>query len=103
MYFQNAVNNLLKNAIEASPQDQRVKIRIKDAGDSITVGIHNRGSIPKEIQDSFFKKYVSSGKNGGVGLGTYMANLVVTAHNGQIDFETSEEKGTEVLMTLPKS
>jgi len=36
-------------------------------------------------------------------LGTYMAHLVVKAHNGQIDFKTSEEKGTEVLMTLPKS
>ena len=103
MYFQNAVSNLLKNAIEASPQDRRVKIRVNEADDSITVGIHNRGSIPKDIQDSFFEKYVSSGKKGGVGLGTYMARLVVAAHSGKIGFETSEEKGTEVLMTLPKT
>jgi signal transduction histidine kinase len=103
MYFQNAINNLLKNAIEASPQDRRVEIRIKDAGESISVGIHNWGTIPKDIRNTFFEKYVSSGKRGGVGLGTYMAHLVVRAHHGQIDFETSEEKGTEVLMTLPKS
>ena len=103
MYFQNAVSNLLKNAIEASPQDRRVKIKIKDVGESVSVGIHNWGTIPKDIHDAFFDKYVSSGKKGGVGLGTYMAHLVVKAHNGQIDFETSKEKGTEVLMTLPKS
>ncbi|MBW1827976.1 MAG: response regulator [Deltaproteobacteria bacterium] len=102
MYFQNAVSNLLKNAIEASPQDRRVKIKIKNVGESISVGIHNWGTIPKDIHDAFFDKYVSSGKKGGVGLGTYMADLVVKAHRGQIDFETSKEKGTEVLMTLPK-
>ena len=102
MYFQNAVNNLLKNAIEASPQDRTVKIKIKDTNDSILVGIQNLGVIPKDIRHTFFEKYVSSGKKSGVGLGTYMAYLVARAHKGQIDFKSTEEKGTEVLMTLPK-
>ncbi len=101
MYLQNAINNLLKNAIEASPQDRRVKIKIKDIGKSVTIGIHNWGTVPKDIRETFFEKYASSGKKGGVGLGTYMAYLVVTAHKGQIDFVSSDEEGTEVLMTLP--
>lgn len=42
-------------------------------------------------------------KKGGIGLGTYMAHLVLMAHNGQIDFEASEVKGTEVLMMLAKT
>ncbi len=103
MYVQNAVNNLVKNAIEASPPDRRVKIKIKDSDGFLSIIIHNWGTVPKDIRDAFFEKYVSSGKKGGVGLGTYMAHLVVRAHNGQIDVNTSENTGTEVLMTLPFS
>ncbi len=101
MYLQNAISNLLKNAIEASPQDRRVKIKIKNIEDAISIAVQNWGTIPKDIRDTFFEKYTSSGKKGGVGLGTYMAYLVVKAHNGQIDFVSSDEEGTEVLMTLP--
>ncbi len=101
MYLQNAINNILKNAIEASPQDRRVKIKIKNIGESVSIGVHNWGTVPKDIWNRFFEKYASSGKKGGVGLGTYMAYLVVKAHIGQIDFASSDEEGTEVLMTLP--
>ena len=101
MYLQNAINNLLKNAIEASPQDRRVKVKIKAGPGSLSIVMHNWGIVPEDIRTTFFEKYVSSGKKGGVGLGTYMASLVVKVHNGQIRVDSSEEKGTEVSMVLP--
>ncbi len=101
MYLQNAINNLLKNAIEASPQDRRVKLKVKHAGGSLSIVVHNWGTVPEDVRTTFFEKYASSGKKGGVGLGTYMASLVVKAHNGRIGVDSSEEKGTEVSMILP--
>ena len=62
--------------------------------------MHNWGTVREDIRATFFEKYVSSGKKGGVGRGTYMASLVVKAHNGQIRVDSSEEKGTEVSMVL---
>jgi len=101
MYLQNAMDNLLKNAIEASPLDRRVKIKIKNANSHIWVTIQNWGVIPARLRSTFFEKYTTSGKRKGMGIGTYVANLVVKAHGGEIRFESSEDKGTEVLIKLP--
>jgi two-component system sensor histidine kinase/response regulator len=101
VYLQNAMDNLLKNAIEASPLDRRVKIKIKNANSHIWVAVQNWGTIPSSLRSTFFEKYTTSGKRKGMGIGTYMANLVVKAHGGEINFESSEDKGTEVLIKLP--
>ena len=101
IYLQNAINNILKNAIEASPQDRRVKIKMKDSDGVLSIDIHNWGTVSEDILATFFEKYASSRKKGGVGLGTYMADLVVKAHNGHISLDSSEEKGTQVSMLLP--
>ena len=43
-----------------------------------------------------------SGITGGTGIGTYMVNLIVTAHNGEIGIHKAEEgKGTDIVMRLP--
>lgn len=103
MYLQNAMDNLVKNAIEASPPDGRVKVKIKDTQERLSVSIHNLGAVPEDVHSIFFEKYATSGKKNGLGLGTYMAKLVIKEHGGEIGVTTSEDEGTEVLMTLPLS
>ena len=100
-YLQNAFNNLLKNAIEASPRGGGVRIRIKGSEEELWMGIHNRGAVPEEIRATFFEKYVTFGKRDGLGLGTYMADLVVRAHDGRMHLTSSKQEGTEVAMVLP--
>jgi signal transduction histidine kinase len=101
MYLQNALDNLLKNAVEASPPDRQVKMEIKDSDDSLAVSIQNWGAVPEEIKPVFFEKYATAGKPKGMGLGTYMGKLVATAHGGDITCTSPREELTEVLMTLP--
>ena len=103
MYLQNTINNLLKNAIESSPRDQRIKVSIKDLNEYVSISIHNWGTIPEDVRYRFFEKYATSGKKSGVGLGTYMAELVVKAHNGEIAIDSSENVGTNISITLPYS
>ena len=74
---------------------------MKDSDGVLSIDIHNWGTVSEDIHATFFEKYASSGKRGGVGLGTYMADLVVKAHNGHISLDSSEEKGTQVSMILP--
>jgi signal transduction histidine kinase len=100
-FLQNAMDNLLKNAIESSPPDRRVKINIRDNDDRLRVSVHNFGAIPQGIRSTFFKKYTTSGKKNGLGLGTYMANLVIKAHGGSSSFTSSEDDGTKILLELP--
>ncbi len=100
MYLQNAIDNLVKNAIEASPPDKRVKIKIKDTHDQLSLSIHNWGVVPEDVRSKFFEKYASSGKKNGLGLGTYLAKLAIEEHGGHIGVTSSEDEGTEVFITL---
>lgn len=101
-YLQHLFENLLRNAIEASPQNEHITIAI-ETDNIFTVKINNRGTIPAEIRDNFFEKYVTSGKDSGTGLGSYIAKMIAQLHKGTLTFLTSEEEGTTLVLKLPKS
>ncbi len=101
IYLQNALNNLFKNAIEASPENRSVKIKVSTDPDYVKISIHNWGVVPEKVRHCFFKKYTTCGKENGTGLGTYMAHLAVTSHGGRIYFKSSKDAGTTVTMEFP--
>jgi two-component system, sensor histidine kinase and response regulator len=82
-----ATANLLKNALEASPDARAVTVSIdgpRRIGESVLMRIHNHGTVPEAVRSRFFDKYTSAGKSGGSGLGTYSAQLMTRAQNGEI-------------------
>ncbi|CAN2043878.1 histidine kinase [Candidatus Magnetomoraceae bacterium gMMP-13] len=93
--------NLIKNALEASPEGYKITVELTDEEDMSVISIHNKGTVPRDIRDRFFDKYVTSDKTTGTGLGTYSARLIAETQGGSIDLETSEEKGTTVTVRLP--
>lgn len=94
--------NLLKNALEASPSGGKITISCLEQGERAVIRIHNQGAIPECIRDRFFDKYVTSGKKRiGTGLGTYSARLFAETMGGAIWFETSENHGTTLIIQLP--
>ncbi len=95
------VSNLLRNAAEASPNDATVHISIKSSGDFIRISVHNAGAVPVGIRDTFFEKYITSGKQGGTGLGTYIALIMTEIQGGTIEMTTDERTGTTVTFSLP--
>ncbi|MBW1782848.1 MAG: PAS domain S-box protein [Deltaproteobacteria bacterium] len=99
--LENLFVNLIKNAIEASPENDTVRVNVSFEADHV-IDIHNQGVIPEEIRSRFFDRFASSGKKGGTGLGTYSAKLIARAHGGDVRFTTSDEQGTHVIVTLPK-
>lgn len=95
------LHNLTKNAAEASKDGETVRIELFESDASVKIIIHNSGTVPVEIRDRFFERYVTHGKTSGTGLGTYSAKLIVEAHAGMIDMETSIEDGTFVTVSFP--
>lgn len=92
--------NLLKNAVEASPEGGRITISMVDNG-TRTIAIHNAGAVPEAIRETFFEKFATADKSGGTGLGTYSAKLIAEAQGGTIAMHTAEAAGTSVTVTLP--
>jgi CheY-like chemotaxis protein len=94
--------NLIKNACEAAPQKSRVSITLMDET-PLRIMIQNKGAVPAEIREHFFDKFVTHGKQGGTGLGTYSAKLLTEAQHGSISSEISDENNqTTIIVTLPR-
>jgi len=95
------LGNLIKNAVEASPNGSTVTVDLGNPERQVVVSIHNEGVIPESIRESFFDKYVTVGKEFGTGLGTYTAKLITKTLGGTIEFMTSEKSGTVITVILP--
>ncbi|MDM8536043.1 hybrid sensor histidine kinase/response regulator, partial [Desulfobacterales bacterium HSG17] len=95
------LSNLIKNAVEASPKEETITIRLYHEKKMGVVLIRNKGEVPKDIQNNFFDKYVTSGKASGTGLGTYSARLIAETQGGSIYLDVSEQEYTSVTIRIP--
>jgi CheY-like chemotaxis protein len=96
--------NLVKNALEASPDGGEVRVTLRPSinenGDAIALDIHNAGQIAPELRERFFEKYATHGKTGGTGLGAYSARLMARVQRGSLRMQ-SDEEGTALSLRLP--
>lgn len=90
-------NNLLKNAMEAAPAGSKIRVNLDIADTKVLTEIHNQGAVPKDIRDTFFDKFSTSGKKEGTGLGTFSAKLFATTQQGEIAMVTSDEQASTTL------
>lgn len=102
LYVADLFANVIRNAVEGSKRGDTVTVKLT-SGETYEISIHNTGVVPDEIRDIFFERYATAGKKSGTGLGTYVAALITKVHNGTIAFETDEQKGTTVRISLPQT
>ncbi len=101
--FVRVFNNLIKNAIQSIPSDQKGKIvvEIKRADNKLFISVKDNGiGIEEEKQSKIFVPYFTT-KSTGTGLGLAMVRQIIENHKGIIDFESEVEKGTTFSITLP--
>ena len=96
--------NLLSNAIKFSPVGGVVRLSAKKEGEKILFSVADNGpGIPKKYQKRIFEKFFRvPGQNaeGGVGLGLSIAKEIITAHHGQITFNSAEGQGSTFFFSL---
>ena len=64
MLLYTMLSNLIKNALEASPQGGRVVIGLRE-GATLDVTVSNAGAVPLAIRPRFFEKFATAGKKDG--------------------------------------
>ncbi len=100
------VNNLISNSIYSygGMPDKEIKYII-DADDSnIIMKVADQGcGMNEETKAKLFKQmYTTKGKNG-TGLGLYMSYSTIRGKfNGEMSFESEENKGTTFTITIPR-
>ncbi len=99
-YLEHLFQNLLRNALEATPKNNTVSISV-ETDNLFVVEITNPGVIPESIRDTFFDKYTTDGKERGTGLGTYIAKMIAEIHRGNLTFLTGKDNTTTLILKLP--
>ena len=97
------LQNLVKNACEAAPADSQISVTVLDE-EPLQIVVENKGAVPEDIRERFFDKFVTKGKQGGSGLGTYSAKLLAEAQGGQITLDVSDKMDTTTITVhLPRA
>lgn len=103
--IQRAVANLIQNALKFSEPDTLVFVRSWAADGWIYVSVTDAGMgiFPEDMPrlfDRFYRSQVAR-QFQGLGLGLYIARMVVEAHGGRIWAENATGGGSAFTLTLP--
>lgn len=96
-----ALMNLVKNAIQASPEEGRVEIRAQEVHDRVRISIKDYGvgihpDHVKQIFDPFFTT-----KGSGAGLGLSIVRSIIEENDGEIWVESVPGEKTIFFVVLP--
>jgi signal transduction histidine kinase len=94
--------NLVQNALQATPADGVVEVRIGRVGESrVRVVVRNTGAgIPSELRERIFQPFFTT-KRRGTGLGLAIARQIVEAHRGTIRVDSDGRTETVFTVELP--
>jgi signal transduction histidine kinase len=98
--LQQALLNIVGNALEAAGPGGSVTIQAQRAGDECRVEVTDTGpGLSAEIAGRLFEPFVT-GKPEGVGLGLAVAQQILAAHQGRLAWSRQEER-TVFRLELP--
>lgn len=100
--LQQALINLVLNAIQATPRGGVVRVSLIESSDGIQLKIEDSGhGIPDQIRNRIFEPFFTT-KDTGSGLGLPMVHSIVQQHSGAISIDDSDLGGASVTITLPQ-
>ncbi len=94
------LGNMVKNALEASPEGFTVTLGVDQSTDGLNFWVHNATVISASYHQRIFQRDFST-KGSGRGLGTYSMKLLGRYLSGDVDFESTPEAGTRFCLSIP--
>lgn len=105
--LRHALLNLLRNAVEYSPEGGPITVTIEDVGPEVRIAVSDKGiGIARNQQARIFERFARAVppelKLPGTGLGLYVVKRVVDAHAGRIEVDSTLGEGSTFTVVLPK-
>jgi two-component system phosphate regulon sensor histidine kinase PhoR len=107
--LEQAVANLLDNAVKYSDTEGIIRIEARQAEDKVSISVRDQGcGIEKEHLPRIFERFyradkARSRKLGGTGLGLAIVKHIAQTHGGHVTVESKPGKGSTFTIHLPKS
>jgi len=100
------LSNLIRNAVAAMGRSGRLELGARLAGGEavLTVG-DSGGGVDPSVREILFEPFVTTRQGGreGAGLGLFLAERLVAAHGGRIEWSSEPGHGTRFEVHLPLS
>ena len=105
-WLEEAINNMVKNALDHTAAGGTVRIEWKALSDVVQIAVTDNGCgiHPEDLHHIFKRFYRSrfSKDRQGLGLGLPLAKAIVEAHSGTIETDSEVGKGTTFTVNFPK-
>lgn len=107
LLLQQAVRNLLENAVKYSDSGGSVSLTVESMPEEVRIAVTDRGcGIAPEHHARLFERFyrvdkARSRKLGGTGLGLAIVKHIVLAHRGRVTVESALGKGSKFTIHLP--
>lgn len=107
--MQLAIQNLITNAVDYTPEGGRVLVTVSQKGDDVLVTVKDTGIGISEVdQGKLFHRFFRARnaiqvRANGTGLGLFITKNIIQAHRGKIWFKSQLGKGTTFSFTIPNS
>ena len=100
---QAAIVNLVKNALEAMPEQGRLVISGGVGATGVTVRVSDTGvgMTPQRDDHKWQTRFVNDRRRTAIGL--HVASAIVASHNGRIECASNVPRGTSVEITFPSA
>jgi signal transduction histidine kinase len=96
-----AIDNLLRNAIEATPPGGTVSVTARTGAREQVIEVRDTGAgIDADVLPRIFDLYFTT-KAEGTGVGLAVTQQIVSAHGGTIEVESQKGAGTRMSVRLP--
>jgi two-component system sensor histidine kinase KdpD len=102
--MEQVLHNLLINAIQYSPQNTTIRIKMYYEKPHFVMQVMDRGQgFPNDTLPFVFNKFyrVSGTKAGGTGLGLSIVKGFVEAHSGTVEIENRKNGGARITVRIP--
>jgi two-component system, NtrC family, nitrogen regulation sensor histidine kinase NtrY len=98
-----ALINLIKNGIQAIPDDREgeIVISLERKEHTVVISVKDNGTgIPPELQEKMFSPNFTT-KTSGMGLGLAIVKNIAENFNGRVRYETKQGSGTNFILEIP--
>ena len=101
--LERVLGHLIQNAIEATPQQGAVTVKLSHEADAVLIEVADTGSGMSEefIRERLFKPFDST-KSAGMGIGAFESRDYIQQLGGQLQVSSEERRGTTFRIVLPR-